>query len=106
MAAGVAVLVVLAAVAVLLAPPYYENWKLQRYLDALAGDPAISTTTPDAVRDKIVKQAESLGLPVHSDDVRVSRVDGALRIEVLYIVKINLPIYSVDLHFRPGAGGA
>jgi hypothetical protein len=105
LAAGIAVLVVLAAVAVLLVPPYYENWKLQRYLDALAEDPAISTTAPDAVRDKIVKQAATLGLPVHSDDVRVTRQDGALRIEVLYIVKIDLPVYSVDLHFRPGAGG-
>ena len=105
LAGGIAVLAVLAAVAVLLVPPYYENWKLQRYLDGLAEDPAMSTTPPDAVRDKIVHQAAALGLPVHSDDVRVTRQDGALRVEVLYIVKIDLPVYTVDLHFRPGAGG-
>jgi hypothetical protein len=105
LAGGVAVLIVLAAVAVLLIPPYYENWKLQRYLDALAQDPAMSTKPPEAVRDNIVNRAAALGLPVHSDDVRVTRPDGALRVEVLYIVRVDLPVYTVDLHFRPAAGG-
>jgi hypothetical protein len=105
LAGGVAVLIVLAAVAVLLVPPYYQNWKLQRYLDTLAEDPALSGKPPEAVRASILNRAAELGLPVHSDDVRVTRPDGALRIEVLYIVKIDLPVYTVDLHFRPGAGG-
>ncbi len=105
MAAGVAVLVVLAGLVVLLAPPYYENWKLQRYLDSLAADPAISAKSPEVVRAGILNRAAELGLPVHGDDVRVTRPEGALRIEVLYIVKIDFPIYAVDLHFRPAAGG-
>ena len=105
LAGGIAVLIVLAGVSVLLTPPYYENWKLQRYLDTLAADPAMSAAAPEAIRDNIVTRAVALGLPVHCDDILVSRVNGALRIEVLYIVKIDSPIYSVDLHFRPGTGG-
>ena len=99
--AGVGVLLLLASMVVLLVPPYYENWKLQGYIDELAGDPASAAKPPDALRANIVNKAASLGLPVHGGDVRVNTSDGALRIEVLYVVRVELPAYTVDLHFRP-----
>ena len=27
-----------------------------------------------------------------------------LRIDVRYVVRVDLPVYTVDLHFHPGAG--
>lgn len=101
--AGVGVLLIMAAIGVLLIPPYVENWKLQSFLNQMAQDPATAQKTPDILRANIIDKAASLGLPVHTDDVRVTQSGDGLKIEVLYIVRIDLPIYTVDLHFRPAA---
>ena len=101
MVAGIAVLVCLLAFAVILIPPYFENWKLQQYLNDLGADPETSKKPLEVVRAKVVNHAAALGLPVHTDDVRVSKVGDAVKVDVLYLVHVNLALYTVDLHFRP-----
>ena len=96
-------LVLLALIAVLLVPPYYENWRLQRYLSALAHDPASTHCSTDLLRALVVDRAASMGLPVRTGDVQVMAGPNSVRIEVLYVVHIDLPVYTVDLHFRPSA---
>jgi len=103
-AAGAGVLVVLTLIAVLLAPPYYHDWQLQRYMRALVHDQARANRSADLVRALVVDRAAALGLPVRTADVHVTRSKDTVKIEVLYIVHIDLPMYMVDLHFRPGAG--
>jgi hypothetical protein len=104
--AGVAVLVILAAIGAMLTPPYIQNWKLQRYVNGLVDDPATATQPSEAIRDKVVSRGSALGLPVHTGDVQVTRPENSVRIEVLYIVHVDFAGYSVDLHFRPAAGGS
>lgn len=103
--AGIAVLVILAAIGVVLIPPYVENWKLQRYVNELAEDPATAALPPEVTRAKVVSRAAGLGLPVHDTDVQITRVQSAIRIDVLYLVHVDVAGYTVDLHFRPAAGG-
>ena len=103
--AGVIVLVILAAIGTVLIPPYIENWKLQRYVNELVDDPATAALQPDVIRAKIVSRATSLGLPVRDGDVQITRVQDAIRIDVLYLVHVDVAGYTVDLHFRPTAGG-
>ena len=104
--AGVAVLLVMLAIGVLLIPPYIQNWKLQRYVNGLVDDPATTGQPTEAIRAEIVARAGALGLPVHPDDVQVTRPQSSVRIDVLYIVHVDFAGYSVDLHFRPAAGGS
>jgi hypothetical protein len=89
---------------VLLVPPYTANWRLQNYVNDLAEDPGTAKLPPEAVRTRIVNEAARLGLPVHSEDVQVGVTDGAVKIDVLYIVHVEVAGYTVDLHFRPAAG--
>ncbi len=104
-ALGVLVLAALVAIAALLAPPYITNWKLQRYVSAVADDPATASRAPDVVRAMVVNEAARLGVPLHGADVHVTRTDaGAVHVEALYVVHVALPVYAVDLHFRPRAG--
>lgn len=103
--AGLIVLVMLAAIGIVLIPPYLENWKLQRYVNELADDPGTAALQPEVVRAKIVGRATSLGLPVRDGDVQITRVQDAIRINVLYLVHVDVAGYTVDLHFRPTAGG-
>lgn len=105
-AAGILVLVGLAAVGLVLVPPYATNWKLQRYLNELIDDPATARQSPDAVRAKVLTKASALAVPLAPQDVQVSASGNALRIDALYVVHVDIAGYSVDLHFRPAAGGS
>lgn len=100
--AGVIVLLMLATVGVLLVPSYVANWKLQRYLSDLTENP--SAASVESIRPAVVNKAASLGLPVHSNDVHVEVSPGAVRVQVLYVVRVDVAGYAVDLHFRPAAG--
>ncbi len=104
--AGVAVLVALVAIGAFLIPPYVDNFRLQRYINALIDDPATSSQAAATVQAEIVSKAASLGLPLRPEDVQVSSANGALRVDALYVVHVDLAGYSVDLHFRPAAGGS
>jgi hypothetical protein len=57
-----------------------------------------------ALRDKVLKRAGELDLPVKADNVQIDRLGDGLRIDVRYFVRVSLPFYTVDLHFYPGAG--
>jgi hypothetical protein len=103
--AGVAVLLILLAIGVLLIPPYIQNWKLQRYVNGLVDDPATAGQSSEIIRDEVVSRGAALGLPLHAGDVQVTRPQSRIRIDALYIVHVDYAGYSVDLHFRPAAGG-
>jgi hypothetical protein len=102
-AAGTAVLLTLLAVAVRLLPAYMRNLEFQRALDQTVQMAASSSMPDDAVRTEVVKRAAGLGLPVQPGDIRVKRSSGRIEVEVLYLVPVGLPLYVVDLHFRPRA---
>jgi hypothetical protein len=103
--AAAAVLAVLAIIAVLLIPPYAANWRLQSYLNDFADDAVASHKPVGAVRSEVLNAAATLGLPVASDDVQVTPTPSGVMINVLYIVHVDLAGYTIDLHFRPQAGG-
>jgi hypothetical protein len=101
MVAGIAVMLALVAFVILLIPPYFENWKLQQYLNDVGADPDTSKKPLEVVRANVVNKAAALGLPVHTDDVRVSKAGDVVKVDVLYLVHVNFALYTVDLHFRP-----
>jgi hypothetical protein len=102
--AGAAILLILIVLGVLLVPPYAANWRLQSYVNDLVDDPETAKLPPEIVRTRVLNQAAGLGLPVRGDDVHVGVTEGAVKIDVLYIVHVDLAGYTVDLHFRPAAG--
>lgn len=101
--AGAAVLLLLVLFAVRLLPAYLLNLEFQRALTEIVGRPATATTLDDVLRAEVVNRAARLGLPVRLDEVSVKRAVGRIEIEVLYVVPVELPLYTVDLHFRPRA---
>jgi hypothetical protein len=97
----VAALVVagLVAVSARLAPIYVRNMKFQSFVTQIAHNGA--TQSDDALRAQVLDKAHDLALPVREGDVRVERTDGSTRIDVRYFVRVDLPGYTVDLHFHP-----
>jgi hypothetical protein len=103
--AGVAVLLAMLAIGVLLLPPYVRNFRFQRQIDELSRDRANLGRPAELVQVQVAERASRIGLPVTADQVRVAPGKDRTRIEVRYFVRVDLPLYTVDLHFRPSAGG-
>jgi hypothetical protein len=101
---GIAVLAALVAFSALLSGPYYRNWKLQRFLEETAFAADSSTRSTDLIGAGVAEQAARLGVPVRTEQIRVSRTDRGLYLEARYVVRVDLFLYTVDLHFRPAAG--
>ncbi len=111
-AAAVAVLAALAFFVAIFAPIYFRNMRFQSFVAALPQRVARETASgappsDDLLRTWVLDRAHRLNLPVTADDVRIRRSpnDGAVeRIEVKYLVRVDFPGYTVNLHFYPGAG--
>jgi hypothetical protein len=86
-----------------LTPYFIANLRLQRYVVELTHSAGIAASTPAAVRAQVVERAHQLGLPVEVKDVQVDLSGSGARISVRYLVLVNLPGYTVKLHFAPGA---
>jgi len=102
--AGCVVLAALVLFAVLFTPVYIRNLKLQNYVDDITRA-VENQRQPDAVlRGWVIEKARSLHLPVTENNVHIIHGPEGLGIEVAYSVKVDMPMYQVNLHFYPGAG--
>ena len=97
-------LAALAYFAGVFAPIYFHNLELQSYVAELAQADENRGKSDDLLRTWVLEKASGLELPVRADNVRIERHADAMRIDVRYFVRVNLPGYTVDLHFYPGAG--
>ena len=98
--AGVVLAAGLIYVLAMLMPPYFQNSKFQQYLE----EEVSRSATPAILRTDIANRAAQMGLPLRGDDVRITPKGGnGLRVDVVYINRVDLKLYSVDLHFHPSA---
>lgn len=100
---GILVIVTAVYVGAVLIPVYYANYEFQ---DTIRTEATLQTYTskpePD-IQDTIYKKAQDLEIPVAKDQIKVQRHGnqgtGSLSIRAPYIVHVNLPGYTMDLHF-------
>lgn len=97
-------LVVLLSLGAFLLPIHLRNLELQRFVEDTARRVENQAKPDDLLRVMVLEKAASLALPVKAQNVHVKRSADGLRIDVRYIVRVDLPLYTVDLHFYPGAG--
>lgn len=98
------IVAVLAILGARLLPLYLENMRLQTYVEGIAQDAENRTRSDEALRVAVLEKAAFLGLPVKAENVLIKRSTDSIRIDVRYFVRVDFPIYTVDLHFYPGAG--
>lgn len=86
------------------APIYFRNLELQKFVSATAQRVENRTLADDVLRGEVLDKARRLDLPVKEGDVHILRLPEGMRIDVHYLVRVDLPGYTVNLHFYPGAG--
>jgi len=104
LAAGCLILAMLLLAAVLFTPLYLRNLELQSFVAGITHDVKNQEKSDGVLRTWVLQKAEQLELPVTEDNVHILRGQEGMRIDVRYSVRVNLPLYTVDLHFYPGAG--
>lgn len=102
--AGGLVLAALLFFAILFSPAYLRNMSLQNYVDEITHRVGNDKATDEDLRSLVLKKAHVLGIPLTEDNVHVFRSSESVRIDVRYSVNVHAPLYTVDLHFYPGAG--
>ena len=99
---GVAILAALAFMLALLTPAYWRNWQFRQDLETIVAERASSAVPSDVIRAEVRDRAAQRAIPVEHGDIRVTGpANGHLDIEVLYFVRVDLGVYTADLHFRP-----
>ena len=86
--------------AFLLVPVYLRNLQLQSFLRET---PAASD---EALQQAILKKSHSLGLDITPDHLRILRPPGGGPTSVRYVIRVTIPLYSVDLHFSSNVAEA
>ena len=104
LAAGIVVLAAMASIGVRLVPIYLHNLALQQYVEEVTHGSVQSASTDEVLRTRVLEKAAELELPVKADNVQIQRSAENVRIDVRYAVRVDLPLYTVSLHFYPGAG--
>jgi len=104
-AAAVVILAGLVFFLVLFAPIYFRNLKLRGYVSDLTQTVETQAISDDLIRTRVAAKAHELNLPVAENNVHILHAPGRTDVQVRYFVRVNLPGYTVDLHFNPGATG-
>jgi hypothetical protein len=102
--AGAAVLLALVARGARLVPIYVHNIQLQQFVEDVAHRAAAPTSSDDILRTSVLDKAANLDLPVKAENVQIERSPESVKIVVRYVVRVDMPLYTVNLHFYPGAG--
>ena len=103
-AAAILVIAGLVGLAAMLAPVYIHNLELQNFVSDLASRSDTPAKSDDLLRTWVVDKAHDLDLPIKPESVRILRSSEGMRIDVRYQVRVDIPGYTVNLHFYPGAG--
>ncbi len=110
--AAAAVLGALAFFLLAFAPVYIRNFELQSFVATIprrieSQTQSGAAPSDDLLRSWVLDHARSLDLPVAADNIQIQRSPATAnveRIDVHYSVRVDLPGYTVSLHFYPGAG--
>lgn len=97
--AGILVLAALGFFAAVLTPVYVHAFKFREYVSGLARNPDSRDRSDDALLRMVLAESHGLNLPVMASGVQITRTGGNLRIDVRYKVAVDVPGYTVDLHF-------
>lgn len=82
-------------------PVYSGSSKLSDYVRDLAVRASMQKASAAEVQAEIVRYAHDLGLPVADHEVRVTRSEDTIQINLDYTVPVSLGVFTWNLHFTP-----
>ena len=88
---GLLLVVIAAYVAFQFIPPYFNNYQFRDDIQTIAKfAPANPKSSEEEIRNEVLKKAQSYGLPVTMEQIRVAKDGSSVSINVDYTVVVNL----------------
>ncbi len=98
---GLLVVGVACYVAAKVFPPCFANSQLQDKIYEEARFAQTNERTTEQMRDVIYREAQSLDIPLHREDIQVETSPSGTRITANYTVTVDLHFHHLSLHFHP-----
>jgi hypothetical protein len=86
-----------------LIPPYMAEYQLADKMQEEARFAVVNRHGEEQIREAILKEAESLDIPLTKEAIKVFASPSVVKISVDYTVPVDLMIYKMDLHFTPSS---
>ena len=81
-------------------------WRFYEFQDAMKQEVRFAAQIPDErIRLRLAALADSLGLPEEASEVTVERSTGSISVRAEYTERVDLPLVSREIRFRPRAQG-
>jgi len=101
---GLGVVVAIFYVAFKLMPVYFNEYQFEDSLEQIARYSAFQQNkTEDDIRTEVMKKAREFDIPVQSEQININRNGTNLVISTEYNMHIDLPMYPLDLKFKPSS---
>lgn len=100
---GFALVVAFGYAAWVMGPAYIANYQFQDDLNTELRFMQNDRKSDDDIKAAIVKKALDEGFVLTPEQIRITRVNKTMTVQVDYSVHVDLPGYSTDLQFHPTA---
>ena len=100
---GFALVVGFAYVCYVVGPAYFNNYQFQDDLNQQLKFLQNNRSDDDNIKAEVMKKAVNDGLTIAPEQIRITRVNRTITVDVTYTVHIDLPGYSTDIDFHPSA---
>jgi len=87
-------------------PLYFNDYQFRDTMQSTARFASVNRQSPDAIRKKLLQEAEKAEMPIRLEDIKVVSRGGRVDIEVNYSVTVDLHVYEWTLNFHPTASNS
>jgi hypothetical protein len=86
-------------------PPYLASYQLEDHMETTSRLSAVAypPKTDDDIRNAVMQEVRNLKIPLTPEQVNVQRNGSDIVIWADYTVRVDVPVYPVDLTFHPAS---
>lgn len=84
-------------------PAYFNNYQFQDDLNQQLKYLQNARSSDEDIKTEVLKKAMNDGLTLTPEQIRITRVNKTITVDIDYTVHIELPGYSTDIDFHPSA---
>ncbi len=84
-------------------PPYMSNYQFQDDLNTEVRFMQNNGKSDDDIKAEVIKRAMDEGFPLSPQQIKITRFNKTITVQVDYAVHVDFPGYSTDLQFHPSA---
>jgi hypothetical protein len=87
-------------------PILINEYQFQDAIQNIARFATANRRTPDQIRTDVLEEAQKDDVPLRSEDIKVSAVNGNVRVSADYSITVDLLVYQWTLNLHPAVSNS